>query len=286
MNKKALYAVMLAMLLPLVCYLVVKKFSETAVAMPGYFLPDSVTTKIEKGKSMPDTIWHQLSDFSLTNQEGRKVSWKDLTYKDSEEDTTTRGKIVVADFFFTHCPSICPRLTANMKILQETINNSQRVGDRTPNFLHLLSFSIDPERDSVAQLKQWANRFQVNPDQWWLLTGDKKTIYDMVLKEMKMYLIDGHGIDTDFVHTDFFVLIDGNRHVRGYYHGLDTMEVKQLASDIIMLSLEKDSKRKSFFAGKLQVIAVAFLAAIFGVGLLLFILRKKKNVPSTSPPER
>lgn len=283
MSKKAIYALMLAVVIPVLCYFVVKKFSETAVAIPRHYLADSVINTVQKGKSVSDTIWHQLPEFSLVNQMGDTVGWKDLQFRDSEtEDTSLHGQIVVADFFFTHCPTICPRLTMNMKRLQETINNSQRVGNKTPDFLHLLSFSIDPERDSVPQLKHWADRFQVNPDQWWLLTGNKQAIYDMVLKEMKLWLVDGHGIDTDFVHTDFFVLIDGKRNVRGYYHGLDTMAVKQLASDIILLSLEKDPTKKGFLSGKLEIMMIAFIAAIVGVTALLYILRKKKNVNTGS----
>lgn len=264
MNKKALYAVMLALLLPLVCYFIVKQKSETAVAMPQHYLPDSVVTVTKNGKRVTDTIWHQLANFTLTNQEGKTVSLDSL-----------KGKIIIADFFFTHCPTICPGLTRNMKRLAESVNNGQRVGDRTNKQVHFLSFSIDSERDSVERLKYWADKYQVNPEQWWLLTGRKKDIYDIIINEMKIPVEDGQGIDTNFMHTDHFVLIDSNRYVRGYYHGLDTMALGKLSSDLVLLTLEKDPKEKSFFAGKLQLIAVVFLAAIFGVGLLLFIIRKK-----------
>ena len=94
---------------------------------------------------------------------------------------------------------------------------------------------------------------------------------------MKIGLVDGQGIDTSFIHTDHFVLIDTNRHVRGYYHGLDSASLKQLSADIIYLTMERDPTRKSFLAGKLQLIAVVFLVAILGVGLLLFFMRKKEN---------
>lgn len=264
MNKKSLYALMLAVLVPLVSYFIVKRSSESAIQMPRHYLPDSVITSVKDGKQFSDTAWHKLSDFSLKNQQGQTVSWKELA-----------GKIVVADFFFTHCPTICPRLTSNMKLLEESITNAQKVGDKTPDFLHFLSFSIDPERDSVPQIKKWADRFQVDPEQWWLLTGDKKTIYDMAINEMKIGLVDGTGIDTNFIHTDHFVLIDANRNVRGYYHGLDTMALRQISNDIILLSLERDPKKKSFLAGKLQLLAVVFLIAIVAVGIFLFIFRKK-----------
>ena len=264
MNKKALYAVMLAMLLPLVSYFIVKRKSETAVMMPPHYLPDSVVTTTKNGKRITDTAWHQLGNFALKNQEGRPVSWDSL-----------RGKIIIADFFFTHCPTICPGLTRNMKRLAESINNGKRVGDKANNQVHFLSFSIDSERDSVERLKYWADKYQVNPDQWWLLTGNKKDIYNIIINEMKIPVEDGHDIDTNFMHTDHFVLIDSNRYIRGYYHGLDTMALAKLSSDLVLLTLEKDPREKSFFAGKLQLMAVVFLLAMMGVGLLLFFIRKK-----------
>ena len=264
MNKKALYALLLAALVPLLCYLIVKGYSDTAIVMPRHYLADSIIAKTEKGKKIFDTAWHRLPDFSLINQQGDTVSWAGL-----------KGKVIVADFFFTHCPTICPQLTSNMRWLQQSINNSKRVGDKTPGFLHFLSFSIDPERDSVPRLKQWADRFQVNPEQWWLLTGNKKDIYDLAINEMKIGLVDGQGIDTNFIHTDHFVLIDTNLHVRGYYHGLDTVSLQKLSNDIIYLTMERDPGRKSFFAGKLELIAIVYIVAILSVALLIFIIRKK-----------
>ena len=264
MTKTALYALILALLIPLVSYFIVKRTSESAVQMPHHYLFDSTTTVIKNGKEVVDSVWHRLPEFSLTNQLGQQVSWKDM-----------HGKVIVADFFFTHCPTICPALTKSMKRFQDGVTNNKRVGDNIADFLHLVSFSIDPERDSVERLKMWADRFQVNPDQWWLLTGPKKEIYDMSIKEMKIGIVDGKGIDTNFIHTDYFVLIDTNRYVRGYYHGLDSASMDRLSEDIILLTLEKDRTKKSFLAGKLQLLAVVFLMAIGAVGIFLFIFRKK-----------
>lgn len=265
MNKKALSALMLAILVPLTCYLIVKQASKTAITMPPHYFPDTVINVVKQGKEMTDTVWHTLPDFSLKNQQGQTVSWKDLD-----------GKIVVADFFFTHCPTICPRLTENMKRVQQSITNSRRVGDRTPDFVHFLSFSIDPERDSVPQIKKWADRFQVNPEQWWLLTGDKKMIYDLAINDMKLPTIDGFGVDTSFIHTDRFVLIDAHRNIRGYYHGLDTADIKQLSSDIILLTMEKDPKKQGFLSGKFVLLSIVFSITIIAVVILLFVFRKRK----------
>lgn len=251
------------MLLPLTAYFIVKKKSETAITMPRHYLPDTVMTITKKGKRAEDTVWHRLSDFAFKNQEGRPVSWDSL-----------KGKIIIADFFFTHCPTICPSLTKNMKRMAESIHNGQRVGDRTNKQVHFLSFTIDPERDSVERLKHWADRFQIDPEQWWLLTGEKKEIYNMIINELKVPAEDGMGIDSNFAHTDYFVLIDSNRYVRGYYHGLDSTDLAKLSNDLVLLTMEKDPKSKSFFDGKLELIAVVFLIAILGVGLLLFFIRR------------
>jgi protein SCO1 len=264
-NKKALYAVMMAVLIPLISYFVVKKKSETAILMPRHYLPDSVITITSKGKQQTDTLWHTIGNFKLTNQEGKTITWDSL-----------KGKIVVADLFFTRCPTICPGMTMNMKRMATSLHNGKRVGDKTNKLVHFLSFSIDPDRDSVQQIKKWADRFQVNPENWWLLTGNKQEIYNLAINEIKMFAEDGKGVDTNFIHSDKFVLIDSNRHVRGYYDGLDSASLSHLSSDLILLSMEKDPGKKSFFAGKLQLIAVVFLMAIFGVGLLLFLIRKKQ----------
>ena len=257
---------MLALLLPLVAYFIVKQKSEKAIHMPPHFYADTVLEVVHKGKKQYDTVWHRVGDFSLTNQEGTTITWDSL-----------KGKIIIADLFFTRCPTICPGMTRNMKRLAESIHNGKKVGDRSNRLVHFISFSIDSERDSVERLKYWADRFQVDPEQWWLLTGDKRAIYELALRDLKLGLEDGEGVDTNFIHSDKFILIDSNRHVRGYYSGLDSASLAKLSADLVMLTMEKDPNRKSLFAGKLQTIAVVFLLSIFGVGLLFFIIRKKNK---------
>jgi protein SCO1/2 len=164
-----------------------------------------------------------------------------------------------------------------MKKLQDGVSNGQRAGTKDAKFIQFLSFSVDPDRDSVPALKKWADRFQINPSNWALLTGDKKTVYDLANYEMRVLAVDGKGVDTNFIHTDRFVLIDRNRNVRGYYHGLETESMEQLSRDMVLLSMEKDPKRKKFYEGKLELIAVVFLVTLFGIGLLVFLLKKDKR---------
>jgi protein SCO1/2 len=267
MNRKAIYGILIAILLPLLGYIFLKKYSDTATAMPRHYIFDSVTTVTMNGKEITDTIWHKIPDFNFTNQLGQQVSMKDL-----------EGKVLVADFFFTHCPTICPGMTRNMKKLQDGIKNGEEVGNTEANFVQFLSFSIDPERDSVPQLKKWADRFQINPENWWLLTGDRKKIYDMSINDMKLMAQNGGPVDSDFLHTDYFVLIDKYRNIRGYYHGLDTAQLQQLSKDIVFLYLEKDPHKKSFLAGSLELIMIIFVIAAIGtIVLITFLNRENKK---------
>ena len=285
MNKTALYALILAVLLPLISYFIIKQFSAGALDIPQPVFSDTTISKVVNGKIKNETIWHKLPDFTLTNQDGKQVSLHEMVNIDPETGDTI-PKIVVANFFFTHCATICPGMTANIKKLQESIKKSQKVGDRTADFVQFLSFSVDPDRDSVAALKKWADRFQINPENWWLLTGDKKTIYDLSLKHMNLSVQDPQGVDTGFFHTDVIVLIDRDRVVRmprdefGYprtYRAGEEKDLIKLSEDIVLLMLEKDKKKKSFFAGKLELLGVVFLLAMVGLGIFLFVLRKTRS---------
>ena len=285
MNKTALYALILALLIPLVSYFIIKQLSTDAVHIPKPVYEDSTISKVVKGKIEKEIIWHQIPDFKLTNQEGNEVSLHDMVRVDPETGDTV-PKIIVANFFFTHCATICPGMTMNIKKLQESIKKSEKVGDRSADFVQFLSFSVDPDRDSVVALKKWADRFQLNPYNWWLLTGDKKTIYDLSLKHMSLSIQDPEGVDTGFFHTDIVVLIDRNRVIRmprdefgnpRPYHATEEKDLIKLSEDIVLLMLEKDKKKKSFFDGKLELLGVVFLLTLVGLGIFLVVLRKTKN---------
>ena len=221
------------MLIPLASYLVVKKFTDDTNFLPRRYHYDTVITKVKDGIEVSDTVWHSVKNIQLQNQLGKTVSLSDLN-----------GKILVVDFFFTHCISICPKLTANMKRLQQAIKtrDPRKLVD-TP-FIQFVSLTVDPERDSPSVLKKYADKFQLNHDTWWMLTGDKKTIYDFGLNEVKLGVPDSSSVDTNFIHSEYFVLLDRDRVVRGYYNGLDTIALNKLSEDIVFLMLERDKKKK------------------------------------------
>ena len=236
MSKKALLSLCLVALLPVVSYLIVKTASDDAVVMPPRYFPDSVINKIVDGKTVTDTVWHRVNNISLVNQLDDTVSLDDIN-----------GSIIIADYFFTRCPSICPTLTKNMKSLQDAMKMKDSRRRIDSSYVRFLSFSVDPERDSPDVLKKYADKYAVNHDTWWFLTGDKKKIYDFAFNELKLGLQDGKGIDSNFIHTQKFVLIDKNRNVRGYYNGLDSSSMSKLAEDLTLLMLEKDKKKKREF---------------------------------------
>lgn len=220
-------------LLPVASYLIVKKVSDHAITMPMRFFADSVVEKVVGGKKISDTVWHRVANLRLINQLGDTVTLDDL-----------RGKILVADFFFTRCPSICPSLTRNMRRLQTGMRMKDDIRKFDTSVVQFLSFSVDPERDSSEALRKYADKFGVGHDTWWLLTGPKKTIYDFALNDLKLGLQDGGTVDSNFIHTAKFILLDRDRVVRGYYNGLDSTDLSKLAEDVTLLMLEKDKKKK------------------------------------------
>ena len=235
MNKTALIALLIAILLPLTGYLLVNYYGTKAVEMPRRYFYDSVNVIEKNGKVTYDTAWHHVSNLHFTNQLGQQVSFDDL-----------KGKIIVLDFFFTRCPTICPQLTRAMKKLQNSFPNNDSI-------VQFVSISIDPIHDSVPQLRKWAEKFQVNPDSWWLLTGNKDSIYNFAFHEIKASVADVN-IDTAFIHTENFFLLDKDRVVRGWFNGLDSVAQSKLVRDIPLLMLEKDRKRtfSDFLKGLLK----------------------------------
>ena len=258
MNKKALLALMLVIVFPFAGYFIVKYYGENAVHMPGrYFLPDSVVVKEKNGKTVTDTIWHKVKNIEFTNQLGKKVSLNDL-----------KGKILVIDFFFTRCPSICPGLAKSMKRLQDSFKKNDSI-------VQFISISIDPEHDSVPQLRKFADRYNANHDSWWFVTGNKKEIYDFALNEMKAGLADTE-VDSAFIHTENFFLLDSGRIVRGWYNGFDTLKQAQLVRDIPLLMLERDKKAPSVFREFIPILPVIFIA-IGIIFVVVLIFNRQKN---------
>jgi protein SCO1/2 len=181
------------------------------IYQPADFNPELVDLSLQHVKK-----YHTIGDFSLTNQNGEIVT-----------NDTYKNKIYIADFFFTTCPTICPIMTDNMATIQKEILND--------NDVMLLSHSVTPVIDSVAQLKKYALEKGVNDKKWNLVTGDKKQIYELARKSYLAVKTDGDGGPFDMIHTENFMLIDKERRIRGTYDGTNPEEIKKLLSDIKIL---------------------------------------------------
>lgn len=173
-------------------------------------------------KSLVDTSvqfvrkYHTIPDFKLVNQNGDTITQADY-----------KGKIYVADFFYTTCPTLCPILTAAMKEVQKATLNDDQV--------KLISHTVTPKIDTVAQLKRYAKENGVIDSKWNLLTGSKKEIYDLARKSYCVAKSEGDGGPYDMIHTENLALIDTEKRIRGFYDGTDPKEVQKLLKDIKIL---------------------------------------------------
>ena len=177
------------------------------------YQPATVNAELVDSTIQHQKKYHRIADFSLTNQNGQIITQED--YKD---------KIYVADFFFTTCQTICPIMTKHMKDIQNAFI--------TDNDIKILSHTVTPDIDSVAQLKRYAQEKGVNATKWNLVTGDKKQIYELARKSYLAVKDDGDGGPFDMIHTENFMLIDKERQIRGFYDGTDLKEIERLIDDI------------------------------------------------------
>ena len=181
------------------------------VYQPADFNPELVDSTLQHVKK-----YHTIDNFQLVNQNGKIIT-----------ETDYEGKIYVADFFFTTCLTICPIMTDNMVEIQDRIKDDNEV--------FLLSHTVTPEIDSVAQLKKYAVEKGVLDEKWNLVTGDKEQIYTLARKSylaVKDYAAAG---PFDMIHTENFILVDKERRIRGTYNGTSNEEIERLMADIDIL---------------------------------------------------
>lgn len=183
------------------------------------YQPADVSTELVDSTIQHQIKYHKIADFSLINQNGDTITQDNY-----------KNKIYVADFFFTTCQTICPIMTDNMVDIQKEIKNDDEV--------MLLSHSVTPKIDSVAQLKRYAIKKGVIDSKWNLVTGDKGQIYRLARKSYLAVKDDGMPDDYGMVHTENFMLIDKKRQIRGYYDGTKKDEIQRLLKDIETLKKE------------------------------------------------
>jgi len=198
-------------IIPVLAFAVVKLLQSRFEKLPVY--DSSLNTNKE------DKTKHVIQPFSFINQDGKNFSDKNI-----------HNKIYVADFFFTSCTSVCPKMTNNLKLVQDAFKNDKQVS--------IVSFTVDPGTDTAQKLKRYANLFKIDTDQWNLLTGSKQDIYRLARESFYVTASDGDGGPDDFIHSDKLVLVDQQQQIRGYYTGTDKNAVEQLIHDIKKLENE------------------------------------------------
>ncbi|MBS1781990.1 MAG: SCO family protein [Bacteroidetes bacterium] len=165
---------------------------------------------------------HRVRSFSFIDQDGKTVTDKDVL-----------GKTYVVEYFFTTCKGICPKMNENMHKVYEAFRGNNQV--------MILSHTVDPLKDTIAALKEYSLRYEADPKQWKFLTGDKKELYDMARYSYLVTAADDTAttdIQSDFIHTDRFVLVDKTGHIRGQYEGTNVGSVNQLIGDLKALLQE------------------------------------------------
>jgi protein SCO1/2 len=193
---------------------------KRSAGLPYYDRADFTPQWIENQEDVSKKIKHRIADFSFENQSGKKITEKNLV-----------RKIHIANFFFTTCGSICPRMTENLKKVQNNFKNDADI--------LLLSYSVMPWIDSIPRLRGYAERESITTDQWHLLTGDKYKIYQLARQSYFAEEEFGFTKDsTDFLHTERVLLIDKNRRIRGVYNGTVALDMNRLIADIELLKQE------------------------------------------------
>lgn len=201
-----------------ISYSLLKPVKSLPIYHPSMVNPELVDSTVQHISK-----YHTIADFAFTNQNGEVVTHRNFA-----------GKIYVADFFFTTCPTICPIMQDNMVVLQEAFKNDDRV--------MLLSHTVMPDIDSVPVLKQYALDKDVLDHKWHLVTGDKRDIYYIARKSYLAVKTDDEGELYDMVHTENFILVDEKRRVRGFYDGTSSEEVARLIEDIKWLLSQQEKQ--------------------------------------------
>jgi protein SCO1/2 len=168
-----------------------------------------------------DTVFHQVPDFQLVSQTGQEVSQQDLS-----------NSVYVANFFFASCQDVCKKMSVNLQQVQEEFKQEPAV--------KIVSYTVDPDRDSVAVLRQYAAAYGADPAKWYFLTGPKKEIYQLAQQGYKLPAMQAPGIIPDFIHSEKLLLIDKMKHVRGIYDGTNPDEVDRLITEIKVLLQEEE----------------------------------------------
>jgi protein SCO1/2 len=207
----------LLLLAPVLAFLFLYRFGTNHFALPTYY-PDRVDSTQAGGKWQRDTVFHRVSNFRLTGQDGQPVSQRNLD-----------GSVYVASFFFATCPQVCPRLNAQLQRVQEKFRKEPRV--------KLVSHTVDPQHDSAAVLAGYAAQYGAIAGKWYFLTGPKDSINRLAVDEYKVTTPGPSMLagTVGLLHSQRLILVDRDKHIRGMYDGLDPKDIDRLMTEIRIL---------------------------------------------------
>ncbi|MDB4533994.1 SCO family protein [Vicingaceae bacterium] len=214
--KKVLFLVAI-LLLPSFFYLMLYTGDHNYTQLP-FIGPKEA---IENDQGGFDTLYHQIPFFEFTNQDGNKVTRDDLL-----------GSVYVADFFFVTCPTICPKMTTNMGYVQKKFEDRKD--------LRFISITVNPEHDTVEVLKEYSEMVHADSRNWDFLTGTKEDIYDIAFKGFFVNADKDEIAPGGFLHSQYFILVDKNAHIRGVFDGTIHKEIKEKLTDAIDILYKED----------------------------------------------
>jgi protein SCO1/2 len=191
--------------IPLAAFSAMRWYDNNMATLPYYHQGTSIESKSDAHFTVPP--------FAFVNQDSTVLN-----------SNFIHDKVWVVNYFFTSCPTICPKIMAGMQLIQKAFPNDVQV--------RLISLTVDPYHDNPAKLKHYAALKNIDTVQWQLGTGDKTTLYRFARHGLFMTADDGDGGDGDFIHSDKLVLIDKENHIRGYYDGTNADDITQLIKDI------------------------------------------------------
>lgn len=215
--KKALILIAI-LVIPSVAYLLIRTGKNNYKQLE-YFGPKDLVTRSVNGKSVTDTAYHTVGAFALFDEDSNSVT-----------EAITKDKIYVADFIFTTCKSICPEMSMQMTRVQFKYHNDPTVS--------ILSFTVDPDNDTPSVLKAYGKKHNAQSGKWHFLTGDKEQIYSLARHSYFVTAMEGDGKVDDFVHSEQVVLVDKEKHIRGFYDGTDVNDINKLIEDIRALEMQ------------------------------------------------
>ena len=171
-----------------------------------------------------DTVYFKIPDFNLINQDGRTISQRDLD-----------GKIYVANFFFASCPGVCPKMTDEVKQVQDEFKKDSDIV--------FISHTVDPEQDSLPALKAFAEKHGADLSKWYFVTGNRDSIYALAINGYLVPAAEDVRAEGGFLHSQDLLLVDKEKHLRGIYDSMEPEEIKRLKDEIKVLRYEYKVKK-------------------------------------------